>query len=110
MAIEQYARTTALFVDDVNRQMECTPGLEYRDEDDIELLTSEIGDAALEALCDGQPDHKHVSGFVVGWILSNYPDRAYFVETEINGRGVQVYDPKNFVKERCPCGTTCQRT
>ncbi len=32
-----------------------------------------------------------------------YPDRAYFIETEKDQRGVQVYDPRDFVKHRCEC-------
>lgn len=43
------------------------------------------------------------------WILAKYPGRAYFVEVD-NGTGVQVYDPRDFVKERCECNIHRSKT
>lgn len=109
VAIEQYVRVSEQYYGS-HWPMECNVGLEYKTGEDLKLLADEVGEVARESLVYGGDNHHLVSGFVIGWILSNYPDRAYFVETEKEGRGVQVYDPMDFVKERCPCGQTCRRT
>lgn len=105
MAIERYARGEAK-VDDIS----CHPGVEYRDGDDVDEMTHHIQAAALFFIHIWHGNHVELATSMRRWIERNYPDRAYFVETEEEGRGVQVYDPKDFVKERCPCGTTCRRT
>lgn len=40
-----------------------------------------------------------------GVLLRYWPDRAYFIEVggDEDDSWVQVYDPRNFVKERCTC-------
>lgn len=103
MAIESYLRACGMYLDDVGRIMECHPGLEMREGDNLPEMNEDLMDMAREAAQEGYPSHEAVSGLMLSWILSNYPDRAYFVETEMTGTGVQVYDPRDFVKERCPC-------
>lgn len=108
MAIENYIRTEGYHFDDRGQKMECIPGLEWRTGDDLGSITEDLQDSAKEF--SRSHDHLQASGDMVGWIMSNYPDRAYFVETEKYGCGLQVYDPRDFVKERCHCGTTCKRS
>lgn len=98
MAIERYARGEAKV-----GEISCHPGVEYRDGDDVDEMTHNIQDAALKFVKIWYGNHTKLAEVMRWWIETNYPGRAYFVETEEEGRGVQVYDPKDFVKERCRC-------
>ncbi len=85
--------------------MECHPGLEIRPGDDIDRLTLDIKLIALAAMANQKNDHERIVMEVEAAIKSRWPDRAYFIETEEDGKGVQVYDPRDFVKARCECTT-----
>lgn len=100
MAVERYARSA---YEDKELGVECTVAVEFRDGDDVDLLTHNVQDMARDALFFGGGNHKQVCAFAESVIQHYYPDRAYFIETDEDGRGVQVYDPKDFVKERCRC-------
>lgn len=73
--------------------MECHPGVEIRDGDDLNRLTHFIQGAARTALFVCPENHEEVSRFVEDYIRTAYPGRAYFIETEKEGRGVQIYQP-----------------
>lgn len=98
MAVERYARGEAHL-----RELSIHPGVEYRDGDDVDEMTHAIQAAGRQVLLSWGGNHVEAAEEMREWIEFNYPGRAYFVETEEDGRGVQVYDPRNFVKERCNC-------
>lgn len=81
----------------------CYPGVEYRDQDDLGAMIKHLKWAAGVVLWGHAPDHKAVAKAMEKWIKKKYPGRAYFIETEKDNGGVQVYDPLDFVKERCVC-------
>lgn len=94
---EAYARGYA-----VDGDFEVTAGLELRD-DDPEGLSWYV--RCLCELATRKGDHRGAAEYLEGVFFLDYPDRAFFIETERDGFGVQVYDPRGFVKERC-CGGT----
>lgn len=87
---EMYARGYATLKD-----MECTVGIEIRTGDDVDQATVDARDYAHRALCFGGGNHLGICLFVEVCIKEHYPepDRAYFIETEEDGRGVQVFQP-----------------
>jgi hypothetical protein len=87
--------------------VEATVGIEVRPGDDVEQATIDAKDYAARGLGFGGSNHDAVVRFIEVCVKEHYPDRAYFIETEEAGRGVQVYDPRNFVKERCACTGQC---
>jgi hypothetical protein len=72
---------------------ECHPGLEIREGDDVDLLTHWLQAHANRAVDRWGGNHLEVVRQVEEAILEAYPGRAYFIETEEDGRGVQVYQP-----------------
>ena len=85
--------------------VEVTLGIEIR-EDDVEALTIEARSFARRGLNWGGGNHIEVVREIERHLAEFYPDRAYFIETEEDGKGVQVFDPRDFVKERCECPCT----
>ena len=70
---------------------ECSVGIEWRDGDDIDGLSRiahEIADYSAEW---GRHDLATTSA--EDKITAHWPGRAYFIETERDGQGVQVYQP-----------------
>lgn len=78
---------------------EVHPGLELRPGDDVDQMARELQRVGRRALQLWGDSHLEVVRQVEEFILENYPDRAYFIETEVAGRGVQVYQP--FGMPRC---------
>lgn len=95
---EAYARGEAI-IDGVS----CHPGIEYRDGDDVATIRDDAQWFAKRALLCCGSNHEALVDYVEKRIKTIYPGRAYFIETEENGKGVQVFDPGDFVKERCRC-------
>ncbi len=95
---EAYFRAAAELYD-----MEATVGLEMREGDDADETTAVLKMVCGAALTFFRKDHVLVAADIEQWVLHNYPGRAYFIETEDDGKGVQVYDPRDFVKTRCVC-------
>lgn len=87
-AREAYAR--ASYTQD---GFEVHPGVELLDGDDVERMTVLLQDIASAALRTQGPHRLHVAQHVETRIRREWPDRAYYVETEADGRGVQVYQP-----------------
>lgn len=85
---EAYARGAAVL-----RDVECHPGLEIREGDDVDEMTHDLQRIAAEALRRWYGNHIEVVRQVEEAILECWPGRAYFIETEEDGRGVQVYQP-----------------
>ena len=79
------------------RDVECHLGLEWRPGDNasiIGLALKFIAGTALLRSSLSEPDaHRRIVEHVESDILDRWPDRAYFVETEEAGVGVQVYQP-----------------
>ena len=86
-AREYYARAT------VGSDVECSIGLEVRSGDDVEQLTWDLKAIATAALTIHGGHHQDVAAYVELKLLRNWKGRAYFIETEEDGRGVQVYQP-----------------
>lgn len=93
---EAYARGAAISKDG---QVECHPGMEIREGDDVDLLTHWLQMWAQRALDRWGGNHLELCRHVEEAILESFPGRAYFVETEEDGRGVQVYQPFGMPRE-----------
>ena len=89
---EIYARGAA-YEDAFGPSMECHPGIEIREGDDVEELTHWLQATASRALQRWGGNHLETVRQVEEAVLETYPGRAYFIETEEEGRGVQVYQP-----------------
>ncbi len=87
-AREAYIRCTASL-----GHMECSPGLEMRPGDRITDIARELKVIALTALDNQRNDHERIFMEVEAAMHHRWPDRVYFVETEMDGMGVQVYQP-----------------
>jgi hypothetical protein len=98
---EAYARGYAQLGD-----AECSVGIEIREGDPVEEMTVEARLYAARGLSWAAGNHDAVVRYIECTLAEAYPGRAYFVETEEAGRGVQVYDPRDFVKTRCDCPCT----
>lgn len=85
-AIERYARVSRAFGD-----REGTFGLELRS-DDVTYLNEEMH-ATLTAAMICRGDHLGVATWIETWCAEHYPGRAFFVEHEVDGCGVQIYQP-----------------
>jgi hypothetical protein len=83
--------------------MGATAGIEVREGDDVEELGFNIRVTCGHALFRWGGNHIEVARHIEEWIKSTHPGRAFFVETDEEGLGVQVFDPRDFVKERCTC-------
>ncbi len=94
---ERYAR--AYYVED---DFEVTVGVEVRPGDDIEVLGSWAKDLAYLAVESHWKHHGKVSSYIEGSIARAYPDRAFFVETERDGLGVQVFQPYGLPRTDAP--------
>lgn len=82
------------------------PGVQFfphEPEDDVMVMYKHLKWAAGVIAWGHAPNHIAAYKAMEKWILKKYPGRAYFVETDQEGVGVQVYDPRDFVKERCAC-------
>jgi len=92
---EYYARASAT-VDGV----ECHLGLELQNGDDVSELTGRLQDLAESALrwADGQ--HQGTCRAIEIAVEVGWPGRAFFVETETEGRGVQVFQPYGLPRDR----------
>lgn len=73
--------------------VECHPGLEIMEGEDVDQLTHEIQAIARQAVVRWGCNHLEVVRQVEEAFKERYPGRAYFIETEEDGRGVQVYQP-----------------
>ncbi len=85
MTVERYARGWAELAG-----VECHPGLEIRDGDDVEDLTVYVQTYAANALSLHGGNHTAVAEYVERNFQLDYPGRAYFIETEEDGRGVHI--------------------
>lgn len=88
--------------------VELTVGVEYTTDDDVEEMTLQIKDLARTAAwAVGEPTgfHAAYAEAVKAVVNERYPGRAFFVETDELGRGVQVYQPFGMPRELCAaCG------
>lgn len=88
------------------------PGVQFflnESEEQINKMGQHLKWAAGVVAWGHAPNHMAAFKAMEKWILAKYPGRAYFVETD-NGWGVQVYDPRDFVKERCACNVHRQES
>jgi hypothetical protein len=97
---EMYARG---YADNDTIACEATVGIEIKGGDDVDQVTRHARFFASCGLGWGGGDHAAVVKRIEELIELKYPGRAFFVETEEDGKGVQVYDPRGFIKERCEC-------
>ncbi len=69
---------------------DCHIGLEWRTGDDVPALAEWVRELAFEALF-GNVDrgHEQIVRHAEYYILQRWPARAYFIETDIDGCGVQ---------------------
>jgi hypothetical protein len=70
---------------------ECTVGIEKRAGDNPDEWTNRVKRMAIAGAI--QSDHHNAERTVEDTIVAVFPDRAYFVETERDGAGIQVYQP-----------------
>ena len=70
---------------------EVSVGLEWRADDDIAGLSELVKMVATDAA--QLDDHALANEAAELRILTYWPSRAYFIETERDGAGVQVYQP-----------------
>lgn len=104
MAREAYVRYTYRIVG-----WEVTVGLEFRRGDSLDGLRAALKfriakQVALLAVQDPDAGDDAVAEALEGVLMLRWPDRAYFIEVgPPDDSWIQVYDPKNFVKERCTC-------
>lgn len=80
-----------------------TAGVEVREGDDVENIGFEIRITCGYAVARWNRRHLEIARQIEEWIKEKHPGRAYFVETDEEGKGVQVFDPRDFVKARCTC-------
>lgn len=85
--------------------IEVVVGLEWRDGEDPDGLWNELEFGLRQVItATGTHDDIELVRAIEDDIVENWPDRAYFMEVgDGEYRHVQVYDPRGFVKERCPC-------
>lgn len=100
---ETYARAEVIHGTGTKDAFCCSPGIEVREGDDIADITRRLKLTTGIVLWGHAPDHAAVVKTLEKWFRRAFPGRAYFIETEQDGCGVQVYDPRDFVKERCAC-------
>ncbi len=81
---------------------ECHIGVEMRKGDCVDTMSYMLKSFAWDAL-DSEHEHESIVAHVEERVLQTWPDRAYFIETEKNGCGVQVYQP--FGMPRNPVST-----
>lgn len=77
---------------------ELSIGLEQQSGDDagwIQRWLESVGRTALDRWYYDHPrdGERRAVEYVETQIQGRYPDRAYFIETEEDGKGVQVYQP-----------------
>jgi len=72
-------------------EFECSVGVEWRAADNIAHLSVEAARLAEAAAL--LADHVYAVNLVERAVASLWPGRAYFVETERDGAGVQVFQP-----------------
>lgn len=101
-AREAYARATVSL-----RGVECSPGVEIRPGDDVDEMTHDIQFIATEALREFGGNHMELEACVEACITDLWPGRAYFVETEEEGRGVQVFSPYELPRNPPTLGCIC---
>lgn len=94
---EAYARVWTELYDN-----EMTVGVELREGDALAEMTLRIKDWAFYAMMDNQLEPLKQVAKVEAQIKNWYPDRAYFIETESAGRGVQVFQPYGLPRLACP--------
>lgn len=92
---EAYARTWRSF-----EGLELSIGLEYVENnnehvDGLTVWLSDLADRGLRL----HRDSVALVGFVERVLREAHPDRAYFIETEREGRGVQVFQPFGIPQE-----------
>ena len=82
---EAYARGHAVIAN-----FECSVGIEWRGEP-VDSLSAWAETIAAAGAHHG--DHAQAVQHVEAIIVDLYPERAYFIETERAGAGVQVFQP-----------------
>ncbi len=93
-AREVYVRLT-----DTQDGFDITPGIEGRPGDNVTLMLNVLRRLAKWGHTRA-PDHEAVVELIEGFIKIAWPSRAYFIETETDGGGVQVYQPWGMPRER----------
>lgn len=84
--VERYARAWR-----VKDGFEVSIGVEYRDDGEVDSLTTTLREWADKALQLGE--HTVAVSYIETKCRAHWPDRAFFIETEREGRGVQVFQP-----------------
>lgn len=73
----------------------CDSGVEIREGDDVEEMSHNIRSANRAALYTCGGNHMEIERFFEDYVASRWrgQDRAFYVQTEEDGKGVQVYQP-----------------
>lgn len=80
--------------------VECSVGVEIREGDDVDDMTRWVKRFAWTALALHGGNHSALVKAVEWRVKYRYPGRAYFVETEEDGKGVQVFQPFGLPRDR----------
>lgn len=79
---------------------EVSVGIELRPGDNVRTMGIDGRAMAADALRHQGPDDERVAMEVEAMIRRKYPSRAYFIETESYGSGVQVFQPYGLPRTR----------
>lgn len=74
------------------QDIECHVGVEFLGEDTFAEMASDL-EADIETALRESVSHTDLVLRMEELILRRWPDRAYFVETDQWGKGLQVYQP-----------------
>ncbi len=86
--IERYVRASAnCFGTEVHA------GLELRHDDNFDQLAAWLQGVAKTSLMYGRDNHVTICRHAEAAITIAYPGRAFFIESEIDGKGQQIYQP-----------------
>ena len=88
---ERYARATV--GGPARLSTEVTVGVSYEPGENVDNLIAYAKDLAFRAASEGEDDHSRICEYVEFELEQEYPGRPFFVETDIAGVGVQVYQP-----------------
>lgn len=98
MAVEWYVRGES-DLDGVNLLV----GVEVRQEDDVDEMMNSTRRLTQTLLAKHGGNHVLLVLEAQGWVDEHYPGRSFFIETDEDGKGTQVFDPRGWLKRRCDC-------
>lgn len=94
------AREAYVRVSYMRAGFEVHPGVELCDGDSVDAMMDLLGAFAEAAHRTQGPHHVHVTQHMEALIAKEWPERAYFIETESARGGVQVYQPFGMPRNR----------